>query len=90
VDKCFTPSDSKKKDGKKKTGKRMPKSNNIRIVDGYTFYGLATGIDDALTKLYLSIPDVLLKIDNNSSVKIKDTILFKELFDKAYPYSVDK
>ncbi len=70
----FTPSDNQ-------THSRRPTNKNIRVIDGYSFYELATKEKDALKKLYTILPVIIcniLKIE-----QIKDTN-FLHLFDKAY------
>ena len=50
--KCFTPSD-------KSTGKKCPKDNKIREIDGRSFYAMVTGFDNALDMLHDQIPIAL-------------------------------
>ncbi|MBU1178655.1 Eco47II family restriction endonuclease [Patescibacteria group bacterium] len=51
-DKPFTPSDSK-------TGKCRPTRNRIRMIDGVSFYKLATGRKNALQELFEVLPQVI-------------------------------
>lgn len=48
----FTPSDNQ-------TGIARQAHERIRIVDGRTFYALASGVDDALEQLYDALPTVI-------------------------------
>lgn len=75
-DKPFTPSDNRKK-------KRRPKNKDIRIIDGKSFYSLASGHQDALKELYLILPSVIGKILGKkiSEAKAKE---FLVIFEKAY------
>lgn len=75
--KPFTPSDNKTKTSK-------PLNNNIRIIDGASFYELVTGDSNALEDLF----EVLPKVINDCSGTIlldKDEIsLVRKYFDKAF------
>ena len=48
----FTPSD-------KERGKPCPENQNIRKIEGASFYHLVTGIEDALEQLFLALPKVI-------------------------------
>lgn len=48
----FTPSD-------KSIGKRKPENEQIRMIDGASFYDLVTGTDGALYQLYSVLPQVI-------------------------------
>ena len=65
-------------------GKRRPENKNIRMIDGYSFYGLATGIPDALAKLYSVMPLVIGDLLDRDTKKILSDLLFKDLFSRAY------
>jgi hypothetical protein len=73
----FTPSDHISKG-------RKPANEKIRLVDGKTFYTLATGQKDALQKLYEVVPYVTATILGFKVEKITDDNLFSELFKQAY------
>ena len=76
-DKLFTPSDNR-------TGSRRLANESIRIIDGMSFYALASGYENALGMLYEKLPEViasLAKIDAEQYIK---SPLFKELFKRAY------
>lgn len=71
----FTPSDSQ-------TGSKRPQNDLIRVIDGQSFYTLATGIDDAIELLFKSIPKVIKKIKPNADMHELEIIC--KYFDKAY------
>ena len=75
--KPFTPSDNKTK-----TNRTV--NEQIREIDGASFYELVTGQKDAIRQLYLAIPIVLGDILNHDSSKIIKDPLFDELFIKAF------
>jgi len=72
----FTPSD-------KHVGERLPTNEKIRIIDGASFYELATGEVDALDNLYSCLPKV---IEDASGIKLSkaDTYELKKIFNTAY------
>jgi hypothetical protein len=76
-DKPFIPSDNKK-------NKRRPEDKNIRVIDGKSFYALASGHKDALKQVYLALPYVIGKIIGNSEIIKENSASFLELFEKAY------
>lgn len=75
--KPFTPSDNKSK-------KRRPVNENIRVIDGKSFYAIATGDDDGLRKVYEVLPRVISDIIGGGEEKAIEEALFMELFDRAY------
>ena len=76
-DKVFTPPDNV-------TGKQRPANDKIHVIDGYSFYGIASGDADALKKLYEVLPHIIAKLlGNRPDVTIKDK-LFWEFFKQAY------
>lgn len=48
----FTPSDSSK-------GSKCALNEQIRVIDGYSFYALATGVDNALEQIFTALPLVI-------------------------------
>ncbi|GHT57658.1 type II restriction endonuclease [Bacteroidia bacterium] len=76
IDKPFIASDNK-------TGGRRPTNENIREIDGASFYELATGSKTALFDLYSVLPDILADITGVNSEKVISNPWFKELFIKA-------
>jgi len=75
--KPFTPSDNL-------TQKRRPTNERIRVIDGKSFYKLATGNDNALEELYNALPRAISMIFGINADKILDDKLFPELFKKVY------
>jgi hypothetical protein len=67
---------------KAERGQKCQENQLIRVTDGYSFYKLATGIDDALYQLFSVLPEVIAKI--KPECKIKDTKTAEEFFRKAY------
>lgn len=53
--KPFTPSDNK-------TNARLPAREDIRVIDGKSFYALLTGSDNALFELYQELPILVVEI----------------------------
>jgi len=76
-DKVFTPPDSKTKE-------RRPENEKIRVIDGYTFYAMISGIEDALKQLYEKLPKVIEDVLEKDISQITGDKYFSELFDKAY------
>jgi len=71
----FRPSDSRK-------GSKCSANEHIRQIDGYSFYHLATGIEDVLLQLFLTIPKVMRKLNpQEKNLNIEQLIHF---FNKAY------
>ena len=75
--KPFTPSDNK-------TKTRRNENENIREMDGATFYDLATGEKGAIKQLYNILPHIITDITKNNKDKILKDPLFQELFEKAF------
>ncbi|MCC7357636.1 Eco47II family restriction endonuclease [Candidatus Uhrbacteria bacterium] len=67
----FTPSDNKKK-------QRKLSVPNIKVIDGYSFYEIATGQKDALKDLYMALPRVISDIIGNHAGSIAKDPLFNE------------
>lgn len=65
-DKPFIPSDNKK-------GALKPANPKIRVIDGQSFYELATGESSALLDLFESVPKVLDSMYGNSPAMVRDT-----------------
>ena len=76
-DKEFTPSDNRK-------SKKRPKNKNIRIIDGKSFYALASEDGNAIENLYNILPQVIGDIMGTEYKKIMKEDKFKELFERAY------
>ena len=79
-DNCFQPSD-------KETGTKCQKNEQIRIIDGASFYELVTGEKDALGKVYSVLPKIiedLFREKFNRKFIIPDKDGLNEFFQKAY------
>jgi len=57
-DEPFTPSDSSK-------GAKCAYNEKVRVIDGYSFYALVTGIDNALEELFNALPLVIQSLKPN-------------------------
>lgn len=73
LNKPFTPSDNN-------TKKRLPINESIRIIDGYSFYHLVSGEEDALEKVFGYMFEVIVE-ETGNALEFSD---YKWLFDKAY------
>lgn len=72
----FTPSDNLTH------GNRIARPD-IRVVDGYTFYQIATDRPDAIRELYEVLPNIVEEITGENT-NIKDSSLFFEIFNKTF------
>ena len=75
--KPFTPSDNR-------THSRRPMNDYIRIIDGKSFYALATGDEKALEKVYSVLPFIISQVLGRSPEKLIKENSFKDLFDRIY------
>ncbi len=73
-DKEFTPSDNAQ-------GQQRKANALIRQIDGFNFYGLVTGVPDALSQLFTVLPDV---IEENSGYKFDNRQFAQVFFYKAF------
>lgn len=74
----FTPSD-------KSMGKKKTENSFIRKVDGYTFYKLVTGVDDALFQLFKVLPEVIESNKKNiMDYKFLNTQFLSVFFQAAF------
>lgn len=73
----FTPSDNK-------TGMKRPENMAIKKIDGYSFYALATGQEDALQKVFKQLPLTLNKLLQKEFVQDKEIAFASDFFTKAY------
>ena len=64
--------------------KTMALRDDIRKIDGRSFYTLATGDSDSLQKLYGVLPGILKDMLKMDPELLKGTDEFKVLFEKAY------
>jgi len=80
-DSLFVPSDNKK-------GTRCSDNQNIRKIDGASFYALVTGEFNALENLFIALPMVIEDIYKNhyqnDKFKIQDKGKFAHYFSLAY------
>lgn len=79
----FSPSDNQ-------TSTRLPIREDIRVIDGKSFYALLTGREDAILELYLELPTIVAEIINEEfgTLLTAHTVLnsesFMTSFNKAY------
>ena len=76
-DKPYTPSDNK-------TKKRRPNNEKIRVIDGISFYALATGREHALQELFEVLPSILADKYKHKLSKEESSQYFG-LFKMAFP-----
>jgi hypothetical protein len=76
-DKPFIPPDNR-------THSRRATNDSIRVIDGKSFYALATGDKDALEKIYSVLPFIIAKVLGKSPSKLTMDSSFKALFDTVY------
>lgn len=81
VNQPFTPSDNT-------TRSRRVANESIRLVDGATFYTIATGREDALRELYLALPSYVAICCGSAHQYTELDPAFHQLFDLAF--GVDK
>ena len=74
--KPFTPSDKEK-------GEKCPSNDNIREIDGASFYQLVTESENALKELYDVLPSVIMDC-SNWKLKTKDVDKLMEFFNSAF------
>jgi hypothetical protein len=77
INKPFQPSDNKIHD-------RRKLNDNIREVDGATFYEIVTNEHNAIKKIYDILPLVITHIVGNKSNRILKDPLFHSLYNKAF------
>jgi hypothetical protein len=64
--------------------KTMALREDIRRIDGYSFYALASGYDNALKMLYEALPSVIGEIVGVSRDRVTMSRLYLDLFQRAY------
>lgn len=62
----------------------MSLREDIRRIDGASFYELATGYNNALKMLYEALPKAVSMVINGSPDKIKSSRLYEDLISRAY------
>jgi Eco47II restriction endonuclease len=70
----FIPSDSAQ-------GQQRKANPLIRQIDGYSFYGLVTGVPDALSQLFSVLPGI---IEENSGYRFANRQFAQDFFRKAF------
>jgi len=73
----FVPSNNRKHE-------RMASNKNIRVIDGKSFYALATGYPNALRDLYDVLPQVIADIQGKVMGEAFEKETFSDLFKRAY------
>ncbi|WP_339058271.1 Eco47II family restriction endonuclease [Candidatus Regiella endosymbiont of Tuberolachnus salignus] len=79
----FTPSDNQ-------NGTRLPVRNDIRIIDGKSFYSLLTGNDGAIEELYMELPHIVVEIISEvfgiilNADLVTNSSIFWDNFDIVY------
>ncbi|MES2225010.1 MAG: Eco47II family restriction endonuclease [Patescibacteria group bacterium] len=73
----FTPSDNNSKS-------RRPINEKIRVIDGKSFYELATGDPNALEKIYMNLILITCIALKKSPTQLIKSDSYKALFDKIY------
>ncbi|MDB5165920.1 MAG: Type site-specific deoxyribonuclease [Candidatus Saccharibacteria bacterium] len=63
---------------------KMPLREDVRKIDGESFYKLVTGYDDALENLFDILPDIIAQELKTQSLESHEKFILKELFTKAY------
>ena len=77
-DKPFVTSDNNK------NGMRVEQREDVRIIDGKSFYKIVTGQTDALEQLYQSLPAMIRQAIGTQNVAPENEDLFLALFEKAF------
>jgi len=75
-DKPFTPPDNK-------TKKRRPTNKKIRVIDGVSFYAMATGRKNALQELFEALPQIIYD-KHKYKLNKKEAKEYFELFKMAF------
>jgi len=76
--KPFTPSDNR-------SSSRRPIDEKIRVIDGKSFYELATGQADAIKELYKALPRVISDVLGHDITNVSSQPMFNILIDKVFP-----
>lgn len=76
-DKVFEPSDNER-------GAKVKAYENVRTIDGATFYDLATSREHSLRDLYLSLPHVVSKLKNSEVATTEYSQFFETHFRRVY------
>lgn len=76
-DKPFTPSDNT-------TRSSRPSRDDIRVIDGKSFYALASGYNNAIDMFYQALPVAIGIVLGRDASLAKDDQAFQNLFYRAY------
>ncbi len=76
--KPFTPPDNKQ------GGKRRPNNEKIRVIDGRSFYAIASGEENALRDLYMVLPRIIAGILGVSADLAEKDEKLTEILNQAY------
>lgn len=79
----FTPSD-------KKTSTKCAVNEQIRKIDGASFYSLVTESDDALLQVFNVLPKVIKDVSPESSISVEEYDGAKKYFEFAYVETQNK
>ncbi len=60
---------------------------DIRRIDGWSFYELVTGEKNALRELYSALPEVISEVIGSKATTVAEAKAFSELFRLAYQWS---
>lgn len=71
----FVPSDSRK-------GAKCPLNEQIRVIDGYSFYELVTGVDNALEQVFNALPLVIQSL--KPDINLMDLHNVTKYFNQAF------
>lgn len=63
---------------------KIEKREDIRVIDGKSFYALASGYNDALKLLYLALPKIICDILGTKKKSLKFINDFENLFDNTF------
>ena len=77
-DKDFSPSDNK-------THTVRETFSRIHVIDGKSFYALASGVPDALKQLYEVLPQVIGDVLGRPLETVVKDPFYKEIFERTYP-----
>ena len=80
-DRIFVPSDNTK------GGRKCEPNMKIRVIDGVSFYDLASGTSGALAEVFKVLPSVIAEISTSSGQELSESSItsLSELFQKAFP-----
>lgn len=66
------------------TPSHRPINNRIRVIDGKSFYTLASGYENALKQLYMVLPKIISDLLHRPTDNVTKDSLFLKFFEKAY------